>query len=65
MIDMIEFKPLTPSFRQEINIGFDKTISELQSCEPNGLVNVQIEGLRMWKRFIDKLPDGYLMPIRK
>lgn len=62
---MTEFKPLTPSFRQEINIGFDKTISELQSCEPNGLVNAQIEGLRMAQRFIDKLPDGYLMPIRK
>ncbi len=59
------FKPLTPSFRQEINTGFDKTISELQSCEPNALVSVQIEGLRMWKRYIDKLPDGYPVPIRK
>ena len=59
------FKILTPSFRQEINKGFDETISELQSCKPNGLVNAQIEGLRMWKRFIDKLPDGYPIPIRK
>ena len=27
---MTEYKPLTPSFRQDINIGFDKQIAELQ-----------------------------------
>ena len=59
------FKPLTPSFRQDINKGFDSTISELKACEPNGLVAVQIEALQMYKRLINGLPDGYPIPIRK
>ena len=60
---MTEYKPLTPSFRQEINIDFDRQIAELQTCKPSALVNVQIEGLKMWKRIIDGLPDGYPMPL--
>lgn len=62
---MEDYKILTPSFRQEINKGFDDAIAELQSCERNGLVNVQIEGLKMWKRYIDKLPDGIPVPVRR
>ena len=62
---MEDFKPLTPSFRQDINKGFDSIISELKECEPNGLVAVQIEALQMYKRLINGLPDGYPMPIRK
>lgn len=58
-------KPLTPSFRQDINIAFDKQITELQTCKPNAIVNIQIEGLRMYKRLINGLPDGYPIPIRK
>lgn len=60
---MTEYKPLTPSFRQDINIDFDRQIAELQTCKPSALVNVQIEGLKMWKRIIDGLPDGYPMPL--
>ena len=60
---MTEYKPLTPSFRQDINIGFDKQIADLQTCELNGLVNTQIEALRMAKRLINGLPDGYPMPL--
>jgi hypothetical protein len=59
------FKPLTPSFRQDINKGFDSTISELKACKPNGLVAVQIEALQTYKRLINGLSDGYPMPIRK
>ena len=62
---MEDFKPLTPSFRQDINIGFDKQIADLQTCKPNALVNVQIEALQMYKRLINGLPDGYPIPIRK
>lgn len=62
---MESIKPLTPSFRQDINIAFDKQIAELQTCEPNSLVNRQIEGLRMYKRLINGLPDGYPIPMRK
>ena len=62
---MEDIKPLTPSFRQNINTAFDKQIAELQTCKPNALVNMQIEGLRMYKRLINGLPDGYPIPIRK
>ena len=62
---METYKPLTPSFRQDINIGFDKQIADLQTCQPNALVNAQIEALRMYKRLINGLPDGYPMPVRK
>lgn len=60
---MTEYKPLTPNFRQDIDIGLDKQIADLQTCEPNVLVNVQIEALRMYKRLINELPDGYPMPL--
>ena len=62
---METYKPLTPSFRQDINIGFDKQIADLQTCKPNALVNAQIEALRTYKRLINGLPDGYPMPVRK
>ena len=59
---MTGYKPLTPSFRQDINVGFDRQIAELQTCKPSALVNAQIEGLKMWKRIIDGvarwLPDA-------
>ena len=57
------YKPLTPSFRQDINNGFDKQITELKECKPNALVSVQIEALSMYKRLINGLPDGYPMPL--
>jgi hypothetical protein len=60
---MSGYKPLTPKFRQDINDGFDKQISELQTCQSNALVNMQIEALRMYQRLINGLPDGYPMPL--
>lgn len=58
-------KPLTPSFRKDIGVAFDKQIEELKTCKPNGIVNMQIEALQMYKRLITRLPDGYPIPIRK
>lgn len=60
---MTKYKPLTPSFRQDINKSFDKAIADLQTCEPNSLVNIQIEALRKCKSIINKLPDGYPIPL--
>lgn len=60
---MTGYKPLTPNLRLDINIGFDKQIADLQTCKPNALVNAQIEALRMGKRLINGLPDGYPMPL--
>ena len=60
---MTEYKPLTPNFRQDINDGFNKQITELKNCKPNALVIAQIEALSMYKRLINGLPDGYPMPL--
>lgn len=62
---MEEYKILTPKFREKINQGFDSAIEELRECEPNALVTAQIQGLKMWKRYIDGLPDGVPLPVRK
>ncbi len=62
---MTEYKPLTPSLRQDIDIAFDKQIADLQTCKPNALVNAQIEGLQMGKKIINGLPDGYPIPFKK
>ena len=59
------YKPLTPSFRAEIDGAFDRQIKELKTCEPNALVMVQISALQTYKRLIHGLPDGYPIPIRK
>lgn len=62
---MEEWRVLTPAFRQDINKGFDETIAELQACEQNGLVNAQIEGLKIARQYINSLPDGCQVPVRK
>lgn len=59
------YKPLTPSFRTEIDDAFDRQIEELKTCEPNTLVMVQISALQAYKNLIHGLPDGYPIPIRK
>lgn len=62
---MGEYKPLTPSFRTEIDDAFNRQIEELKTCEPNALVMAQISALQAYKSLIHGLPDGYPMPIRK
>lgn len=62
---METYKPLTPRFRQDIDIGIDDVIAELQSCQTNALVTAQISALQTCKRLIHGLPDGFPMPIRK
>lgn len=62
---MQEYKPLTPSFRQDINAGFDEQINELRTCEPNALVTVQIAALETYRKLINGLPDGYPVPVNR
>lgn len=62
---MEEYKPLTPSFRAEIDDAFSRQIEELKTCEPNALVMAQISALQAYNRLIHGLPDGYPIPIRK
>lgn len=44
------YKPLTPSFRAEIDKGFDDMISELKTCKPNALIIAQINALNTYKK---------------
>ena len=60
----MNFIPLTPSLRLDIFRSFNKTISELQSCEMNELVKMHIEALEIVKKLINALPDGYPMPLK-
>lgn len=55
-------KPMTPTRRAEIDVGFESTINELRGCEQNGLVQAQIGALLAYKRLIHNLPDGYPLP---
>lgn len=59
------YKPLTPSLRQEINASIDKNIAELNTCQSNAFVNMQITGYLATKRLINGLPDGYPMPMER
>lgn len=59
------YKPLTSSFRTEIDDAFDNQINELKTCKPSALVMVQISALQAYKGLIHGLPDGYPIPIRK
>lgn len=59
------YKPLTPSFRKDINSCIEKNISELQTCENNGLVNMQIVAQNTLKNLINNLPDGFLIPMER
>ena len=59
------YKPLTPSLRADINSSIDKNISELRTCESNGLVNMQIIAQNVLKNMINNLPDGFLMPMER
>lgn len=59
------YRPLTPSFRREINEAIDNQIIELNTCERNVFVNLQITSLTAQKNLINALPDGYPIPLKK
>ena len=59
------YKPLTPSLRADINASIDKNIAELQTCQSNVFVNMQIAGYEQTRRLINALPDGYPLPMTK
>lgn len=59
------YKPLTPSLRQDINRSIDENIAELRKCRPNALVNMQIIGQEELRKFINALPDGYPLPMKR
>lgn len=59
------YRPLTPSFRSDLNTCIEKNITELKTCQRNELVNLQIAGYEITKKVINGLPDGYPIPMTK
>ena len=53
---------MTPTRRAEIDECFENVINELRGCEQNCLVQAQIGVLLTYKRIINNLTDGYLLP---
>ena len=62
---MNEYKPLTPTFRSEIQKSISSQMQELNTCQNNVLVSAQKAGLTALSNLINDLPDGYLIPIER
>lgn len=65
MIENTFYKPLTPAFRTEIQNSISQNMAELNTCEENVLVSAQKTGLNMLSYWIESLPDGYLIPMKR
>ena len=62
---MSSYKYLTPAYRREILSATDKQISELETCQQNLIILEEINALRIFKKLIASLPDGYLIPVKE
>lgn len=62
---MTFYKPLTPDLRSDIAAGIHKNMAELNTCQPNALVNIQKIGLNQLQKLINALPDGYPIPLER
>nr|DAU57736.1 MAG TPA: hypothetical protein [Caudoviricetes sp.] len=62
---MTFYKPLTPDLRSDITAGIHKNMTELNTCQPNALVNIQKIGLIQLERLINALTDGYPIPLER
>ena len=67
MMDRTIIKPLLPDLRREILNGIERQIGELSSIgvEQNALVKSQKARLAILHNLIERLPDGYPIPIVK
>lgn len=59
------YKPLTPELRNSINYSIERNISELRTCSPNAIVNMQVNANIALKNLIKSLPDGYPLPMER
>ena len=62
---MNEYKPLTPTFRSEIQKSISSQMQELNTCKDNAFVSAQKVGLTALSNLINALPDGYPVPIKR
>lgn len=59
------YKPLTPTYRAEIQDSIRSQLAELNTCKDNAFVSAQRVGLTALKGLINALPDGYPIPIER
>ena len=62
---MTDYKPLTPKFRSEILDSINSQVNELNTCQTNAFVSIQMVGLNALKNLFKALPDGYPIPIER
>lgn len=62
---MTNCKPLTPKFRSEILDSINSQVNELNTCQTNAFVSIQMIGLNALKNLFKALPDGYPIPIER
>ena len=62
---MSDYKPLTPKFRSEILDSINSQVNELNTCQTNAFVSIQMAGLNALKNLFKALPDGYPIPIER
>lgn len=62
---MTNYKELTPKFRSEILDSINSQVNELNTCQTNAFVSIQMVGLNALKNLFKALPDGYPIPIEK
>ena len=62
---MTNYKPLTPKFRSEILDSINSQVNELNTCQINAFVSIQMVGLNALKNLFKALPDGYPIPIER
>jgi len=59
------YKPLTPKLRSEILDSINSQVNELNACQTNAFVSIQMVGLNALKNLFKALPDGYPIPIER
>lgn len=58
-------KPLTPTFRRQIEESIEKQLMELSECQNTSYVSALRTGLKATKTLIHGLPDGFPIPVEK
>lgn len=62
---MTYYKPLTPSFREQIYGSIREQEAELNICENTPWVTAQRIALQATRDLINALPDGYPLPVER
>lgn len=62
---MSYYKPLTPKFRSDILDSINSQVNELNTCQTNAFVSIQMVGLNALKNLFKALPDGYPIPLKE